>query len=343
MPKIGLPVALSALLVLATGCSGMSSIFSSSGAGTDASVLHVEVAPPSPGTTPLLRNGRPLSLAIANFADARPGPRGRKLGDIKATVSNIHSAEMALDREVTVFLAGTVRNQLAADGFRIVGPAEPADFRIEAAVKAFSLNVADRDERTIVAGVTLRESASGDVIWSGEISERDDRYAGVTGNSRATLVEYLGEGVSAFAARFSAAVRDGLTKSYPRTIVAGQTKNVPAIPGVATLHAPVARDEIPLAPQPVARRMTPQPPAAATAAVPPPVLPATGHVSLYSSPARAKVYVGDVYYGVTPLKFELPAGVVRLHFRLDGYKPASEKVAVRRGEITELEMKLEKK
>jgi hypothetical protein len=65
-----------------------------------------------------------------------------------------------------------------------------------------------------------------------------------------------------------------------------------------------------------------------------------GYVSVHSSPARVKVYVDDVYYGVTPIKLELPTGVAQLGFKLDGYRPAAEKVAVRRGEVTDLEVKL---
>ncbi|MDP2808746.1 MAG: PEGA domain-containing protein, partial [Rhodocyclaceae bacterium] len=301
---------------------------------------------PGPGAIPLLRNGQTLSLAVAEFTDARPAPRGRKIGDIKATVTNMHSSEMALDRDVTGVLSGAARGQLAADGFRLVGAVEPADFRLSGMVKAFSLTVAGRDERLIAVEATVREGKSGDVIWSGVITEKDDRYAGVTGNSRGTIIEYLGEGISAFAAKISAATRDSLVKSYPRSIVASQSKSISTIPGVTTLHAPATRDDPVAAPAPA-----PAPAAAPAAAVaaptprpaPPPAAgPAVGYVSVYSIPARAKVYVDDVYYGVAPIKIELPVGVGQLRFKLDGYKPATEKVAIRRGEITELEVKLEK-
>jgi hypothetical protein len=42
------------------------------------------------------------------------------------------------------------------------------------------------------------------------------------------------------------------------------------------------------------------------------------------------------------MKVELPAGVNQMHFKLDGFRSASEKVAVRRGETTELEIKFQK-
>lgn len=333
--------ALAGLLLLTAGCSRMPSlptIPNPLDMVSGPSVLAVEVAP-APGAMPLLRSGQTLSLAVAEFTDARPAPRGRKIGDIKATVTNMHSSEMALDRDATSLLSAATRGQLAADGFRLVGGAESADFRLSGVVKAFSLNIAGRDERVIAVEATVREGKSGDVIWSGLVTEQDDRYAGVTGNSRGTISEYLKEGVSGFAGKMSAAVRDSLAKSYPRSIAVSQSSKISSIPGVTTMHAPASRDE------PVA---APAPAPAATVAAPlrpaplPAAGPAVGYVSVYSTPARARVYVDDVYYGVAPIKIELPTGVANLGFKLDGYKSAAEKVAVRRGEVTELEVKLVK-
>jgi hypothetical protein len=334
--------ALAGILLVVAGCSRMPtiSIPNPLDAVVGPSVLAVEVKP-GPGAIPLLRNGQTLSLAVADFTDARPAPRGRKIGDIRATVTNMHSSEMALDRDVTSLLSGAARGQLAADGFRLAGSSEPADFRLSGVVKAFSMTVAGRDERVIVVETTVREGKSGDVVWSGVVTEKDDRYAGVTGNSRGTIIEYLGEGVDAFAAKLSAATRDSLVKSYPRSIAAVQSRSISTIPGVTTLHAPATRDD------PAAAAPVPAPAATAAApaarpAAPAAAGPAMGYVSLHSSPARVKVYVDDVYYGVTPIKLELPAGVAQLGFKLDGYKSAAEKVAVRRGEVTELEVKLAK-
>jgi hypothetical protein len=334
--------ALAGILLVVAGCSRMPtiSIPNPLDAVAGPSVLSVEVAP-GPGAIPLLRNGQTLSLSVAEFADARPAPRGRKIGDIKATVTNMHGSEMALDRDVTSVVSGAARGQLAADGFRLVGAAEPADFRLSGVVKAFSLTVAGRDERVIVVEATVREGKSGDVVWSGVITEKDDRYAGVTGNSRGTLIEYLGEGVAAFATKLSAATRDSLVKSYPRSIAAIQSRSVSTIPGVTTLHAPATRDDpVVVAPAPAAATVAPAAAPAARPATTAAAVPTVGYVSVHSSPARVKVYVDDVYYGVTPIKLELPTGVAQLGFKLDGYRPAAEKVAVRRGEVTDLEVKL---
>lgn len=331
--------ALAALALLGAGCARMPSVSIPNPLDmvSGPSVLKIE-ATTAPGAIPLLRNGQVLSLAVAEFTDARPAPRDRKIGDIKATVTNMHSSEMALDRDVTDLLSGVARGQLAADGFRLVGATEPADFRLGGVVKAFSMTVAGRDERVITVETTVREGKSGDVIWSGVITERDDRYAGVTGNSRGTIIEYLSDGVSAFGSKISAAVRDSLVRSYPRSITTVQSRNLSTIPGVTTLHALTARDDpVPVpATLPAAIAIPARPPAPTTTGT------ATGYVSVHSNPARAKVYVDDVYYGIAPIKIELSVGIAQLRFTLEGHKPTAEKVAIRRGEITELEVKLDK-
>lgn len=338
-------------LLLAAGCSYMPSVSNPLALSGNPSEVSLELPAPA-GTSPLLRNGQAISIAVADFTDARTTSRGRKLGDIKATVRDLYTTELALNQEISAGLTNAVRKQLAADGLRIAGTNEAADFRLSGIIKTFSLNIAGRDELSIVIEATLREGRNNDVIWSGVITEQDDRYAGVIGNSRATITSYLGEGVAAFNAKLSATVRDSLTKAYPHTIVASQTGNVSSTPGVTTLQAPTPRSES-------ARAVSTQTPATTAAPIPattsvaspasvaakatPQAAAATlGEISVTSTPARAKVYVDDVYYGLTPLKLELPIGVTQLSVKMDGYKPMTEKVAVRRGMTTEWEVRLQK-
>lgn len=317
-------------LLLVAGCSYMPSVSNPLTLSSGPSEVSLEVPAPV-GAPPLLRNGQPLSISVADFTDARTTARGRILGEIKTTVRDLHGTGLALDQDVSPGLTNAVRRQLAADGMRVAGANEAADFRLTGSIKSFSLNIVGRDERSIVIDATLREGKSNDVIWSGVITEQDDRYAGTMGNSRATITSYLGEGVAALNAKLSATVRDSLTKAYPRVIVASQTGDVSGTPGVTTLQAPTPRSEPAAAPSPVAPKTAPQ---AAAAAL--------GEISITSIPARAKVYVDDVYYGLTPLRLELPIGVTQLSVKLDGYKPMTEKVAVRRGMTTELEVRLQK-
>lgn len=67
-----------------------------------------------------------------------------------------------------------------------------------------------------------------------------------------------------------------------------------------------------------------------------------GRLVIQSSPTRAKVYMGDVYYGMTPLSLDLGPGVYEISLKHRGYKSSGEKVSVRQGQFTEIEMELEK-
>ncbi|MFA6313972.1 MAG: PEGA domain-containing protein [Sterolibacterium sp.] len=339
---------LGGVLLLATGCARMPgmSVPNPLDLVAEPSAIHVDV-PIKRGAIPLLSSGQAVSLAVADFGDARAAAPGRKIGKIMTTVSNMHGTELLLDRDVAALLGNAARGQLAADGFRLVNPGETADFKLGASAQAFSLNIAGTDELAIAVEVTLREERSGEIIWAGVIAEKADRYAGVGGNSRATIAEYLGEGVAAFAGKLSTVVIDVLAKSYPRTMTVAQHKPASTIPGVTTVHTMAAREllasaAVPVA-TPVAAAGTPNKVTAAAPPRPAPTATATsGHLSVASFPARAKVYIEDVYHGLTPLKLELPVGVHALKFKLDGYKSASEKVAVRRGETIELEIKFQK-
>ncbi len=326
-------------------------------------VFAVEV-PVKPGSLAVQRSGRTLNLNLAEFADARGGKPGRNLGDIKAPMRGSQARQVLLDQDPQQLLGSATRAQLAADGFRLVASNGNPDFTLSGTIKTFTVNIAERDERTISLEATLREGVNGAVIWSGIITEKDDRFAGVSGNSRSSIAEYAGEGVSEFSAKVSAVVREALVRAYPQTMAATQAKPVSTIPGVTTLQDVAVREKSPeemkaamaaAAPQSVVMMPAPAAPTAAPAPAPAPIMavapgsaPAAlmsgpvGYLQVRSTPAKAKVYVDDVYFGMTPLKVELPVGVNLVHFKLPGYKTQSEKVSVRKGATTEIEVKLEK-
>lgn len=307
---------------LLAACSGLPSI----GLGSSAAALHVEVQP-GPGARPLQRAGQPLRVRLDEFVDAR-AVGGRRLGNLRATVRDMHGTELMLDRNVAALLTEAARAQFAADGLQQVGVDDKADVVMSGAIRTFSLDVAGRDERALAVEVTLRDAASDQVVWAGIISDQDDRYAGVSGNSRASITAYLAEGVTTFAGRLSGAVHEALLKGYPDSVEAAPAKVAPAQPGVTTLQ--------PVAPPPavVVAPAIASPPGAPTRA--------TGIFSIWTNPPRAKVHVGDVYFGLTPLRFDLPVGIATLRVHLDGHRSVSEKVSIRAGETTELELALDK-
>jgi len=55
-----------------------------------------------------------------------------------------------------------------------------------------------------------------------------------------------------------------------------------------------------------------------------------------------KVYIGDIYFGLSPLSVDIESGVYDVTIRLEGFKEKKEKVSIRKGQKTELEMNMEK-
>jgi len=64
-------------------------------------------------------------------------------------------------------------------------------------------------------------------------------------------------------------------------------------------------------------------------------------MDIKSAPTRAKVYIEGVYYGLTPLALKMAPGIYELEIRQKGYRDGAEKISVREGETTEVEMELE--
>lgn len=268
---------------------------------------------PAPPSAALLRgaDGQPVVVALAPVVDARGGRPGRRLGSTEAVVFGVHGRELVLARDATELVDALLREQLRAQGYTVVVPPQRADLQLEITLQALSLQVAARDARHFALRGSLRRQSDGQLLWSGLLERQDDRFAGVAGNDRAALEQFLGEGLADVASRLVLALRQPL-----------------AAPSMA-----------PVAAAPVAARPAPPPVARPAPAEPPALL---GYVAVSTVPARARVYVGDVYHGLTPMTVELPAGVSQLHIKLDGWRSVSEKVAVRRGATVELELQLQR-
>ncbi|MDE2309382.1 MAG: PEGA domain-containing protein, partial [Betaproteobacteria bacterium] len=48
-----------------------------------------------------------------------------------------------------------------------------------------------------------------------------------------------------------------------------------------------------------------------------------------------------VYYGLSPLRLEMEPGVHTISVKMEGYRMVSEKVSVRKGDSTEMDLSLE--
>jgi len=290
--------------------------------GPAPAALQLDITPKlAPGQ--IVHAKRPIVLRFSEYTDARSAAPSRKIGDIKATVLDMHGTELVVENLSSTVTAAMV-NQLSASGFQTVkeganAATGSADFEISGVIRDFSMNISGRDEISIVVETTLRDTRSGGILWSGAVAEKTDRYAGVTGNTRSSITRYLSGALAKVSAKTRDAISETIVQTYPDSF--GQA--VPArdsTSGVTVLIAPPGR---------TSEVQTARPEM-------------TGQLAITTIPARAKVYVADVYYGFSPLKIELQPGIYTINFKLDEFKTATEKVSVREGETTELEVKLEK-
>jgi len=83
-----------------------------------------------------------------------------------------------------------------------------------------------------------------------------------------------------------------------------------------------------------------------TAVPPPAYMPRTSATSglllVNTKPPRAKVYLDDMYYGLSPVRLEMEPGVHTISVKLEGYKMATKKISVRKDDNTEMELNLER-
>jgi len=303
------------ILLGIAGCTSMPSF------GPTPAALQLDIAPKlAPGQIVTLKS--PIVLRLSEYTDARPAAPSRKIGDIQATVLDMHGTELVMENLASTVTAAMV-NQFNASGFQTVteggqAAAGSADFEISGVIREFSMNIGGRDEVSIVVETTLRDTGGG-ILWSGAVAEKADRYAGVTGNTRSSIARYLSGALAKVTAKTRDAISASIMQTYPdRFVQAARARD--ATPGVTVLVAPPGRMSASQAARPGM----------------------TSQLAITTIPARAKVYVADVYYGLSPLKLELEPGIYTIHFKLNAFKTATEKVSVRQGETTELEIRLEK-
>jgi len=246
----------------------------------------------------------PVSVFIAGLADGRSAAdleKPREIGIINATVFDISGNRLVIANDPAALVTVALGKEFAAAGYDVKTEAAEADLVLEGELKEFRLDIVDRDRIAIEVNASVKDRATGAAIWSGKAAERSDRYAGVMGNSKATIEKYINASLAKVAG----------------SIVVRTTAKV------ADLRLARAPEKTPQAVEEKQPPMT-----------------ASGAMSIKTTPARAKIYIGGVYYGLTPLTLELPAGVYGLEIKQKGYRDASEKVSVRKGETTEVEMEL---
>lgn len=301
--------------VTLTGCAGLS--------GNEIHVVESQKPNPNAPKVKYL-----ASIRIAGYSDGRSVGNARKLGDAEARVSGMSGKDIMLDRDVTEIVADFMRKRLDDTGIQMLAKDDAgALFELSGVVRELKLDVKARDYIYIKLETTLTEVASGKVIWAGEVEQKDERYAGSSGNSKGNIADYLKQQLGIVTGKTAEAVNTVLMATRPELF--NLTPGTKAIAGVKVLVTP----GVVLPVQPVASpAVNDNNQTSAT----------NGMLLVTTEPARAKVYMDGVYYGMSPLRVEATPGVHTVEIKLNGFKTTSEKVSVRKGDKTELELELEK-
>lgn len=320
MIKVGLLLTTCLLSVAVTGCTGLFGSIADPG-------NEIRVREDNKLSSNARQEKYPITIRLIGYTDTRQMGNPNLVGVSTARILGLTGREIISDRPVTEMVADSLRKHLGEAGMQVLtGDATESQFQLSGAVKELSIEVKNRDSVNIAIESTLTEVSSGKVIWSGVVVEKAERYAGVSGNSKKDVADYLRKELGIAMVKTSESILSVLMASRPELF--NMAAGVKPVQGVTVYSNP-----------PVSAPMT-----AVSAVVPVTSQsePASGNGTLVLSslPSRAKVYVDGVYFGLTPLHVETAAGVREVKVMLEGYQAASEKVSVRKGDSTELEVKL---
>lgn len=334
-----------ALVVLLSAVAGCSTVKDAKDSvvgwvnGGDSTLSTTGKKTASGSSGPLLKYA--ATLRVNKYADQRKQGNPRLLGITTQRVRGVDGDQLLLDQEIANIVTVAIKKRFDGEGYQVLegSSASNALFEVSGVIKDLTLNVKERDEINIAIETTLKEVATGKVVWSGLVMEKSDRFAGVSGNNKDDVVAYLNKEIRIASNKTVEAISASLMASQPELF--NLTAGTKPIPGVTVYVAPAAAKAAPAA------TVTPGYGAQPGAAAPPPAyMPrasaTAGLLLVNTNPQRAKVYLDGVYYGLSPLRLEMEPGVHAISVKLEGYKMVTEKVSVRKGDNTEMELNLDR-
>lgn len=265
-----------------------------------------------------------VTVRVLPYVDARGVGNPRKIGVGGENIYGLRApsgTDILLDKDAASVVTAAMKWRLKDAGYQVVEDGS-ARFAISGSVKELTYNIKARDEVSVSVATELKDLATGDILWSGIVDEKKERYPGVMGDSVRDVAGFLKIELGVVTEKTTSAINALLSARHPELFhVAPGTK---PIAGVTVLAVPPVASGVPAAPQASG------------------VFQGKGTLMIRTKPSRARIYVGDVYYGLSPLRLELEPGILEVRARLDRYKQATEKVSVRKGETTELELTLKR-
>ncbi|MDD4911310.1 MAG: PEGA domain-containing protein [Sideroxydans sp.] len=271
-------------------------------------------------------NARPekyqIKVRVADYTDARQIENPRLVGMSDARISGMTGKKIMSDRDAAVLAAESMKKYLSDAGFQVTsGDGEAAQFQLNGAVRELRIDVKGRDYVNIAIESTLTEVTSGKVIWSGMVAEKADRFAGSSGNSKKDVADYLRVKLGVVSGKTTESILAVLMATQPE--IFNMAVGLKPVQGVTVFSNSSGGGS---AIQAVSQTETAH---------------SNGTISIKSNPSRAKVYVDGIYFGLTPLRAEYAAGIHDVGVKMDGYKDSNERLSVRKGDNTELEVNLQ--
>lgn len=291
-------------------------------------------------TVPVLKYA--ATLRVLNYVDQRKVGNPRFLGQLKNRVSGITGTELLTDQDVALIATDAIKKRFDLDGYQILDgtSANNALFEVSGVVKELTLDIKERDYIVISIETTLKEVSTGKVVWSGLVTEKHDRFAGVSGDDKADVMNYLNSELKIASGKTVEAISASLMAARPELF--NLTPGTKPIAGVTVYVAPSLPKAAPVAPVMPAYGVQPAGKEVGESTYKPHASETNGLLLVNTNPPRARVYLDDVYYGMSPLRLEIEPGIHAISVKLAGYNMVTEKVSVRRGDNTELELTLER-
>lgn len=265
------------------------------------------------------------TIRLLPYADARGVDNPRKIGVGGENIQGMHAPtghDILLDRDVATLVTSAMKQRLKNAGYQVVENGN-AHFQMTGTVKELTYNIGSRDEVAITVATELKDTATGNVLWSGVVVEKKGRFPGIGGDDVSDVAAFLKMELGIVTQKTTDAASAILFAQRPELF--NLTPGTKPIAGVTVLSAPLSA-----------------PAASAPAAATPAASADLGVLKISTKPARAKIYIGGVYYGLSPLRLELAPGIVEVTASMDKRKDATEKVSVRKSETTEVELILKK-
>jgi hypothetical protein len=184
--------------------------------------VNYNVAPPAePGELE-----EPITILVTPFIDARGATADPLvIGDISVTVSDMTARRLVLEKNPAEIVTTAFQKELSLAGYTVVdGDNGEADYVLSGELREFRLNLGARDEIAVEVFSRVSTKKDGRVVWEGVKKESGDRFAGVMGNSRRTVSNYI-------SATLSKVIRKGIADWSPRMASPGAGPYYTRTPG----------------------------------------------------------------------------------------------------------------